>query len=1076
MSWSFILKRLWRERREMLLVLAAFSLVTGFFALSPLYLRALGESALRYAVDNAHPRDLMLSLISASPFDQTQRSIITHELGAVAISIENRTRLDSIVCNPDVDPCFGDENRRAYVPVAYERLAERFTVVEGEYPTEEGHAAVSESVARQTDLNVGDTITFYPDTLDETVVEITGILAPVMPENSFWLTQQIVVRGQLSDVTDNFQRFDFGVILTERAYAARIAPIGHVSTSYEWVVETDIQAFRAADLNSLINALDHIERTFRSDHPDLSVVSGITTLLNQFQADLSAVEGTIILFAGGILLLLFYQLMTTTALILERHAVEWSSILSRGGSIGQIGMMQAGTMSILALLAFFCGVPAAVGILLLAVRFSPLSSVLDAGLSMTIIPSLSFVLSGVSALTAVIVLTIPAIPAASASLVNLKQSISRPPTTPAWTRYYLDMVLIGLSIILLLRLYFLFGGTRLEHLLADPSALIDAFTTRAAQETGLLNDPFNLAIPALFITGTALLWLRLFPWIMQGISILFSRANGLIAPLALWVIARDPGHYAQFVMMTIGTLAIGTASLILAAAHDAGAWKAARNATGADVALTFAAEAPSLNLLPGEEQRLARYTASDPNTQQQTMLYGISVESFADFAGEMPETPARPGIELPINATEVSLQVYAEALEGENAATRLALDVVNSLGVPRSILLTTPDETITGQFISYTAHLPDDPHLPYTIIGFRFLSRAQSSAFEHVVYIDNLTYTTTAGVSEMIDDFEESPLPEWSMQMPSARPALLARAQVAGGDTSLRVEYAIFARGARLIEPLLLAKPIQSEPVMPVILSTTYADTFGSRNRREAYAVGDVGTLTLVLPEGTRELRFQVMGFLSTYPGAGARFLIAPTEDLLRFLNARASSESYYSSNTVWLTLTEPQMGAAVRTQLEALPGLIDLSEAWVVYNQLLREPLPNAIIGVLFAGFWVSLLLGLLDFGFYLAMTLSRRAATFAVLRALGLNGAQIWGLLTAEQAVLIAPALAVGVLLGIVLAYLLMPFLALFGGEVLRVPVGQIGGLLVIVVLSFMALLTGAASALTRSQVGQVLRLGDE
>lgn len=1076
MSWSFILKRLWRGRREMLMLLVAFSLVTGFFALSPLYLRALGESALRYAVDNAHPRDLMLSLISASPFDQTRRSIIMHELGAVAVSIENRTRLDSIVCNEDANVCLGDENRRAYVPTAYERLTDRFIVVEGEYPTGDGHAAISEDVARRTDLKVGDTITFYPDTLDETSVEIVGILAPIMPENLFWLTQQIILQGQLTNVTDNFQRFDFGVIMSEGAYAAQIAPIRRVSTSYEWFVETDTDAFRAADLNSLISAIENIERMFRIDHPDLRVVSGITTLLNQFQSDLSAVEGTIILFAGGVLLLLFYQLMTTTALILERHAVEWSSIISRGGSTEQLGMMQAGTMTILALLAFVSGVPVAVGILILAMRFSPLSNVLDAGLSVTTIPPLSFVLSGISALAAIVVLTIPAIPAASTSLISLKQSVSRPPTTPAWARYYLDIVLIGLSIILLLRLYFLFGGTSFEQLFANPSALIDALTTRAAQETGLLNDPFNLAIPALFITGIALLWLRLFPLIMQGISILFSRANGLIAPLALWNIARDPGHYAQFVMIIIGTLAIGIASLILAATHDAGAWKAARNTTGADVALTFAAGAPSVNLLPGEVQRLARYMTSDPNSRQQTMLYGISIESFAAFAGAMPETRTHPGIELPISAAEVSMQVYAESLAGEDIATRLALDVVNSLGVPRSILLTTPDETVTGQFVPYTALLPDDPHLPYTIVGLRFLSRAESSAFEHVLYIDDLTYTTTAGVSEIIDDFENSPLPEWSMQTPIARPTLLTHAQATGGDTSLRVEYAISARGARFIEPLLLARSIQGEPVIPVILSSTYADTFGSRNRRDAYAVGDIGTLTLMLSVGVRELRFQVMGFLPTYPGAGDRFLIAPADDLLRFLNAQASPESYYTNNTAWLTLPDRQMDTAARSQIEALPGLIAINEAWVVYNQLLREPLPNAIIGVLFAGFWVSLLLGLLDFGFYLAMTSARRATTFAVLRALGLNGARIWGLLTAEQAALVTPALAVGVLLGIVLAYLLMPFLALFGDEALQIPVGQIGGLLVIIIISFVALLTWAASALTRSKIGQVLRLGDE
>ncbi len=63
---------------------------------------------------------------------------------------------------------------------------------------------------------------------------------------------------------------------------------------------------------------------------------------------------------------------------------------------------------------------------------------------------------------------------------------------------------------------------------------------------------------------------------MRGIGALVSRANGLIGALALWNIARDPGHYAQLVLVLICTLAIGTAALALAATHDVGAWNNAR--------------------------------------------------------------------------------------------------------------------------------------------------------------------------------------------------------------------------------------------------------------------------------------------------------------------------------------------------------------------------------------------------------------------------------------------------------------------------------------------------------------------
>ena len=149
---------------------------------------------------------------------------------------------------------------------------------------------------------------------------------------------------------------------------------------------------------------------------------------------------------------------------------------------------------------------------------------------------------------------------------------------------------------------------------------------------------------------------------------------------------------------------------------------------------------------------------------------------------------------------------------------------------------------------------------------------------------------------------------------------------------------------------------------------------------------------------------------------------------------------------------------------------------AWTRYGEILREPLPSAVAGMLYAGFWVSLLLSLLDFGFYLVVTARQRAFTFGVLRALGWDARHIWRLLFVEQVVLIAPALVIGSLLGLGLAYLLLPFLALVGSETLRVPWLAVGGMLLALVIAFTALMGVAAIFLRRMSVNQVLRLGEE
>jgi ABC-type lipoprotein release transport system permease subunit len=204
-------------------------------------------------------------------------------------------------------------------------------------------------------------------------------------------------------------------------------------------------------------------------------------------------------------------------------------------------------------------------------------------------------------------------------------------------------------------------------------------------------------------------------------------------------------------------------------------------------------------------------------------------------------------------------------------------------------------------------------------------------------------------------------------------------------------------------------------------------------------------------------------------------FIIARAGDLQSQINPLTRLDSYYDWNHVWLTTAEREPDAAFAQAVQQLPGYVDAMYAWDTSREIQREPLANALTGILFASFWVSLGLSLLDFAFYMAVTTRRRAVSFAVLRAIGWDGRHVWGLLTVEQAAFITPALVVGVLLGVVLAYLILPFLAIIGGQVLQIPVLGVLALLVVLVAAFTLLLTVAAVTLRRASVNQVMRLGE-
>ncbi|MBN8637196.1 MAG: FtsX-like permease family protein [Anaerolineae bacterium] len=1089
MSWSMILRRMRRDGRVFAILLLAMTLVTAFFALSPFYIRSVAEAALRYTVEHAYPGTFNLTLRNAERTDLAYQSILNEELGGLARSVEQVTYSGGVFCDPPGRVCTGNEFR-AYLPIGFSQLETRFTLTAGRWPQATENATVVEAVITPTVSNraryaVGDSFVLNGTQTPTITVQIVGLVDPVDAENPFWDALTFVTVGQITDVTPDLQRFDFGVIIPEGEYDRTIAPVVRSGSVYDWVIEIEPHALRAGSLEALAASLNRTEARFRQLYPEVTLSGGLFGLIADFQLKIAAAERPVILLSGAVLLLMVYQLMTTTALILEGQQVEWAAITSRGGSIRQLVQLQLGTLALLGLVAVIAALPLARAILALLERVGPLAAILEGAPSRVEgIPPTSIWLSLIAALLMLVALTLPAIPAARKGILALKGSISRPPTRPTWARYFLDWLLLIIGFAFLVRLYFLVGGDAsrgLSGLLQDPGAFIRLIA--ASGDTALLGDPFNLAGTALILTGAALLWLRIFPFLMHVLSALARRLTGLLIPLAFWSIERDPNHYAQMVLLLIGTLALGTASLALSATHDVGAWESARRDTGGYAQI----QAMDMDTLALPEVTsgvaLMKYTTVEMEGEPRTTVLGVDPAALAIYepatapiTAPLGEQAAFPlsGLALSAEARTLSMQVYAAPLAGIN--TRLALVVENRIGVQLSIPLTTADEARTGEFVNYTAELPaDQTYAPWRLVGLRFQSQiANETNFQHTVYIDTVTVTDAAGTATVLEDFERLAVPEWTATNQGRQGFFVTAtsAQAAGGDYSLRVDYVLAQRGAQVFEPLLeVQRAPGGDPALPIIVSQAYADHVGRRSeRRRALEVGATGTATLRLAQGEMEFRYQVVGVVASFPTLqpDQRYFIARSDHLQLLLNRIATPDSFYALNEAWLTFPTRAPSAAFLEAVQGHPVLYANDR----YNALRREPLPNAITGMLFTGFWVSLGLGLLDFGFYLAMTARRRATSFAVLRALGWNSNKLWRLLTVEQAALITPALVIGVLLGGLLAYLLLPFLALLGGETLQFPLLEITYLLIALVVAFALLLGITAAYLQRMSINQVLR----
>jgi len=1134
MPLGMILRRLWRERALLGVLLLAMCLVTGFFALGPLYVRAIAEAGVRYVVENTAPEQLNITLTNPHPLGPEVWDLLNRELGGAITSIVRMARSAGVVCGFDYtlgEPTtlFTGRTDHCYQVISYSNLQDLFILREGRWPVRlpppeevsavglsleqqaerqvgvfsrgQVEAVVTAQAAAEAGVEVGNRVVVGDDPGATAIVRIVGLVEPALsPDDPFWEGQRIVITGQLVPVNLVEERFDFGLIIPDGAYEDWIDATTNGDNSYVWRMETDPNIVHADTLDALEAGLARVQGALRTDYPDMIILSGLGTLVQNFRAGVIATEGPIVLLSGAMLVLMLYHLVTTVALILDQQSNEWSSMSSRGASILQLIGMQFFTVGVLGVVAFVLGPFIGQAILMGLERIGPLALALGgASLGVSSPPSNTFLLSLIAALASVVVLTLPAWPAARRSLLRLKQLISRPPTRPAWARYFLDVALLLAGLALLLRLYFLVGGdlgASLDRLIQDPASLIRLIAAGAGE--GGLSDPFNLLGPALVLTGVALLWLRLFPLLMGLVSRLFRWQNGLTVPLALWSVERDPGHYAQLVLLLIGTLALGTASLALEATRDVGAWAVAQHEVGGyarlDLDVRQADPAQDWSALPGVTRAasiLAVSTVHRAGTPP-TTLFGVDPVALGGTFPDLAEIvapltnispPSLPGLLLPEDTTALTVQVYAEPGADQPTQTGIVAYFVDSLGVPLEVEMTTADAFAEGRFATYTADLPDGlGRAPWRLAAFRLTSRrGDLQDFTHAVYLDDLAAVSAEGGEALLQDFEADLPPVWGhadWQFPGDLSLERSADRAAGGAFSLRIDYRLRRAQGHMMEPWLMIQPVE-QPPLPVVVSAAFAEQVGRRtNSRAPLQVGDGGTVDLEMPTGNLRLNFRVVGIAQDFPtmGMSSRFVIAPVEALRLALNAGATVQEFYDRNQVWLELDSRLPIDDFRAAASGASGVLQVTYAWDRYNAIQREPLPNAITGMLFAGFWVSLGLSVLDFGFYLAVTARQRALSFAVLRAMGWEARNLWGLLTVEQAALVTPALLVGVVLGALLAYLLLPFLSLIGGEALRFPLAEVIGLLAILVVAFLILLVATAVALRRMSVHQVLRLGEE
>ncbi|AUH42953.1 FtsX-like permease family protein [Streptomyces sp. CMB-StM0423] len=474
-----------------------------------------------------------------------------------------------------------------------------------------------------------------------------------------------------------------------------------------------------------------------------------------------------------------------------------------------------------------------------------------------------------------------------------------------------------------------------------------------------------------------------------------------------------------------------------------------------------------------------------------------------------PGTPAAStgragGLELPGLPGEVRLVARLDA--DATARGRAAVTVLVEDRYGAAYELPAGDLPADGRTHTLTADVaaaagaPDGrPAGPLRLTGLRLVHPQPRDGGQRRLDVARVEVTKPIGDEDAAADAREVPLPDgfkWharAVSEPEALhdeiPAAVADRPRSTGDSALSLSYDTGDQyydtwaGPPLVTLTVTAARGPTPPLTALATDKMLKST-GAK-------VGD--TISVPVPGGS--LSAKITGSMQELPTTGPGSPAAAAEPsraqfggaLLLDLPTANSALTQRGLATLlpsewWLT-TQPgetdTTVAALRDRADTDPGNVLVRDE--LADELGSDPLGAGPQAALAATAVAAAVLAALGFAVSAAASVRERTREFAVLRALGAPQRQLARTFAAEQGVLIALALAAGMLLGWALARSVIPLITLTGRAaqpvppvVVELPAGSVAGLLAAV--AAVPVLVTVLVALRRGDPATALRLGGE
>ena len=1076
-TWRMTFKRSLSRWRLLSTVVIGVLLAASVLSGAVIYFNALREVALGHALERRSSSELAIVIqTTRGPTTRVEYDTASAVLGRsvderLGWLVTDRVRmgksptmyLEEPGAGPDAQPSQSDARSYfAFLPRLFEQGL--VTILPGGSPPAESgalspdgvtvlEAVVPEEEAALFGVGVGDRMAAGPtweDSTDRVEVVISGIFRVNDPEDDVWRLQ----RDVLSASTRTIER-TMPFYVSEAAFLETLGgALSNMESTYAWLLRISPQRITAINSKSALDDLRALRVDSVSALPNYHQATALDRTLEEYDRRIffSRLPMFVVLILVAVVVV--YYVAMLASLVVEERRGEMALLRSRGASSIQIiavFALEGATIAILAAVAAPFLAAVAVSLMGYTPSFSELT---DGSRLQVALTPLAFILSALGAVLSFVALMVPAVQVSRVGVTRHRQEAARPTRLPAFQRYYLDVFLLVISILLFRQL-------------TEQGSVVATNTLGESVANEAL-----LALPGLILVASAMVLLRLFPLAMG----LVSRVAAAVFPAGLtmgaWQMARNPSHYARLSLLLILAAGLGIFASSFKATLDTNFRERVLYATGSDVRLDEVSPVPgavSFDAQPQEYKAGQDMTAAFqevPGVDRVSSvlrtrgvdLRGGSATNFTvlavdgesfhevawfreDFANESLESlldklslvESPQGLPLPVDAERLSLRLRPDRLlpsVSVNVRLRNAQDEHSNVS-----LGTLSDSEWTVLTVGLTQEELGSFSLrrPLTMVSLYVEEIAVGNSLDSgSLLIDEITVTTGDGAVSAIEDFDDAI--DWRVVRNSTAAvpdAVYASNEVLEGESgSLLFSW---SRGG-FLEPRGIYYGSEPEAV-PVLANRSFIQSTD-------YAVGD--ELEVAVGEdlfGGHQMRVTLVGVVDYFPTIldhDERLLVADLTAVSRNANLLYRGTGTFPME-LWASAAE---GAPDRE------GLVQRLESVPQYrSRFSRDTLEglnisrvDPLVGagwsaLLLLAFVAVLILSGLGFLVHAYVSFRNREVEFAFARTLGFSvwqqTAQIW----LEQVVIVAIGIGLGTWMGGRISAAVMPFLGHddWGGQVL-------------------------------------------